>query len=815
MKQSSLGRAAILGFMVLVAVPFAAPGLAAEGAILEEIVVTAQRRETRQQETPVAVTAFTGEKISDLGIFDVTDISSLAPNTVLRKQPASNSNAGLTIRGIFGGETSLLFDPKASIYIDGAYLSKTVGAVFDVVDLESVEVLRGPQGTLFGRNATGGALNVTTAKPTGEFGARLSASAGNDGYRRYAGSVNLPALGEMLSVKLSGMTMQYDGWATNDYPGQPSQLGSEDDAAFRVALRLRPTDGLTIDYAYDETGNEGVPTPFQVTEVKSSLYNGITVTPFPFAILGGPLYQQMAATVGDPDARRETFGLDANSEEELDVEGHTLTATWDFRNVTLKYIFADRKTTQTYGSTDLDGGAYVSPDLLYGGGMPVPTPGFHAGIPEAFVEMTTHELQAFGELMDGRVRFTVGYYDYEEDVHQDNPQTFGLPIAFLAADPLLGAAYFAAGFCNVVPGVGPLCIGSQRLPIPFPFPGADPNLNGFVDFIYGQNSESRALYGQASYALSDRLRLTGGLRYTDDKKTAYLFNENLGQTSFDQRLVNSRNWDNWSYLATMSFAVNEEVNLYFTHSTGYNAGGFNARATTVSAFDQAVNEEEITAFELGLKADWLNDRLRTNVALYHNDVDDLIIAQFEAGTGGASTTLKNSGKASYAGVELEVVAILTESLIAEVSYGYLDSEFDEYLARDPATDQEVDIADVTTMPGAPEHTANIGLQYDFRLAAWAAASLRFDATYTDEIAFHPFLNQYDSSDGHWLLSARASLKDIELGGNGRLHVSLWAQNIADEEYRNWGIDFGSLGYAGATWGQPRTYGIDFVYEIGN
>lgn len=815
MSYSSLrGHAALLSFFALLGTSIAPSVMAQERAVLEEIVVTAERRETLMQETPIAITAITGEKIADLGIFDITHITALAPNTIMRKQPASNSNTGIMIRGISGSETSLLFDPKASMYIDGAYMSKTVGAVFDVIDLESVEVLRGPQGTLFGRNSTGGALNVSTAKPTGEFGAKVSASAGNDGYQRFAGSVDLPRMGEMLSVKLSAMTMQYDGWATNDYPGQPSNLASEDDVAYRVALRLTPTDRLTIDYSFDDTDNEGVPTPFQITEVKSSLYNGFTVTPFPYAQLGGPLFQQMAATIGDPNSRREHYSLEANSKEELDVEGHTLTAAWDNDNVTLKYIFADRKTTQTYDSTDLDGGAYISPDLLYGGGMPVPTPGFHAGIPEAFVEMTTHEVQLFGDLMDGRMQFTLGYYNYEEEVYQNNPQTFGLPIAFLAGDPTLAAAYFGAGFCNFVPGVGPLCIGSQRLPIPFPFPGADPNLNGFVDFIYGQDSESWALYGQATYALTERLSLTGGLRYTEDDKTAFLFNENLGMTSFDQRLVNGQNWDNLSYLATLNYAANEQLNVYFTHSTGYNAGGFNARATTFAAFSQPVNEEEMTALEWGLKADWLNDRLRTNVAIYRNEAEDLIVAQFEAGSGGASTVLTNAGKATYAGMELEVVAILTERLIAEVSYGYLDAEFDEYLARDPFTDQEVDISNVTTMPGAPEQTANIGLQFDREPGVLGALSLRFDATYTDDVVFHPFQNQYDSSDGYWLMSVRASLNDIDMGGNGQLRISLWGQNLADEEYRNWGIDFASLGFAGATWGQPRTYGVDFVYELG-
>ena len=792
-----------------------APSAAQEGAVLEEVVVTAQRRETIMQETPVAVTAFDGEKIQDLGIFDLTDVSALAPNTIMNKQPASNSNAGVRIRGVGAGETSLLVDPKVGVYIDGVYVSKTVGAVFDIVDIQSLEVLRGPQGTLFGRNSTGGALNITTAKPSGELGASVSASVGNDGYRRYAGSVDLPSMGEMLSAKLSGMLMDYDGWAKNTHPGGARELGGEDNAAFRVALRLTPTDSFTVDYSYDDTNNEGAATPFQILAVKDSLYNGFATTPFPFAQLGGPYYQQLAATIGNPKDRQDEFVLDNMGVSKLDVEGHTLTAQLDLENVTLKYIFGDRRTEQVNEGTDLDAGAYVVPDLFYGRGQAVPTPGFHALLQESWMDMTTHELQLFGALADDRVNYTLGFYHYDEEVHQDNPQTFSLPVAFMAADPGLAAQYFAAGFCNFVPGVGPVCVGSQRLPLPFPFPGADPNSNGWVDFIYGQESESWALYGQATLSLSDQLELTGGLRYTEDEKEAFLFNENLGQVSFDQRLTNRQSWDNLSYLVNLNFAATEDMNLYATYSSGYNAGGFNARASNAPSFSVPVNEEELTALELGLKADWLDNRVRTNIAFFHNKFDDLQIAQFEAGSGGASSRLVNAATASYTGIELDLVAILAEGLIADVTYGYLEAQFDEYLNRNPATDQEVDIANITTAPGAPDHTAAIGLQYDFAPLSMGRLSLRVDAVYRDRMVFHPFQNAYDSSADYWLLNARLSLNDIPVGGAGNLRISAWVKNLGDKEYREWGIDFASLGFAGATFGRPRTFGLDLVYQFGD
>ncbi len=783
-------------------------------AALEEVVVTAQRKQTLLQDTPIAVTAFSQQKIQDMGIFDVTDIGAMAPNTNIQKQPSSNSNMSIVVRGVGSGETSLLVDPKVSFYIDGVYMSKTVGAVFDIVDLESIEVLRGPQGTLFGRNSTGGAINVTTVKPTGELGVRLEGSAGNDGYQRYMASVDLPQMFDMLSVKLSGMHMEYDGWADNDYVGEfdsEDELGSEDNDSYRIALRFEPLDNLTIDYAYDKTDNEGVPTPFQITEVKDELYNGFTTTPFPFEFLGGELYQDMAATIGDPDDRQDDFILEAVSTEELEVEGHTLTVEWALDAFTLKYIFADRDTDSTYESTDLDSGAYIARDAFYGGGQPVPTPGFHAAIPDGWIEMTTHELQMFGDLFDERLSYTFGYYNYEEEVYQDNPQTFALPLAFIIPrSEALRPIYESQGFCDNPGGV---CTGTQRLPFPFPQEGADPNLNGFQDFIYGQDTDSWAVYGQGTYSLSDEWEITAGIRYSEDERDAFLFNEGLNMLSIDDQIQNSDDWDNVSYLFNVNYFLNEDINIYATYSTGYNAGGFNARAGTITGWETQVDEEEIDAYELGMKAEWWDNRLRTNVAVFYNEYDDIQIAQFEAGSGGASSILRNAGEATFWGVELDMVAVLAEGLILDATYGYLDAEFDEYLARNPTTDQEEDISNVTTVARTPENTLSVGLQYDFAPFEWSTMSARLDAAYQDEMTFHPFNNQYDSTEDRWLLNARLSMDDIQLGDRGTLRISAWGKNLTDEEYREWGIDFGSLGYAGNVYGRPRTYGVDVVYNF--
>jgi iron complex outermembrane receptor protein len=569
-----------------IALPASAQSERAGG--LEEILVTAQRREESLQDTPIAITAFTTDRLNDLGVYDVSQVGDFAPNVLIQKQPSSNSNMNIVIRGMSQGETSLLADPKVGFYIDGVFMSKTVGAVFDVVDLERIEVLRGPQGTLFGRNTTGGAVNVTTRKPTGVLGGKAEASVGNFGYMRYGGRLELPAVAN-IAAQISYNHMETDGWADNDYDGVPQQpatrveedLASEDNDSYRIALRWTPVDSLTVDYAYDKTDNEGVPAPFQIVKVHDNLYSydgdPNNRTPFPFAFLGGSLYQQMAATVGDPDKRREDYTLDAVTTEWLEVEGHTFTAAWEATDsLTLKYIFGDRETDSGYESTDLDGGAYTARDLFYGvftgQNGPIQVPGFNAAIDKGIIEMQSHEFQIIGNAFDDRLHYTGGLFYYEEETEQDNPQTFSLPIAFIARQgantPVLGPLYNAAGFCPPELG-GAVCVGSQRLPIPG---ASDPYIAGLTDFRYGQDTESWAAYGQTTYDVTDQFELTLGIRYTEDEKEAFLYNQNIAGFTKDSPIKADDKWDNISYKINGNYAITDDVSVYLTYTTRIQRG---------------------------------------------------------------------------------------------------------------------------------------------------------------------------------------------------------------------------------------------------
>ncbi len=793
---------------------------------LEEVVVTAQRRESSLQDTPIAITAFTADKLGNLGAFNVSQIADFVPNLTIQRQPGSSSSMGVFMRGVGSGETSLISDPKVGIYIDGVYISKTAGALFDVADMERIEALRGPQGTLFGRNTTGGALNVTTRKPTGELGGKVAASVGNYGYLRYGGSLDLPAVAN-VAAKLAYNHMETDGWADNNYDGAPlppsrrveEDLASEDNDAWRLALRWTPRDDLTVDYSFDRTDNVGVPTPYQQVVVKNSVYDGFTTAPRNFQLIGGSLYQQMAANVGDPKNRRKNFELDGQADETLEVDGHAFTAAWEAtENLTLKYIFGSRSTDIGTGSTDLDSGAYTARDLFYGvfrgQNGEIPMVGYHGATPKSWADTDSHEFQFIGDAFDERLKYTAGLFYFEEEAGQHLTPTFSVPISYVAPrganTPVLGPLYAAAGFCPPEFG-GALCVGTQRLPIPG---AADILLPGVNDFEYGQDAESRAAYGQASYDLSDQLTLTFGLRYTEDEKEAYLWSQTVAGTSPSNPALEDESWDNLSYLVNGNYAITEDVAVYLSYTTGYNAGGFNARATNVASFRTPYAEEEVETWELGVKSEFFDNRLRFNAAIFDNDYTDIQINQFEAGTGGASSRIVNAGAGTYRGVEFDIVAVPFEGLTLDLSYGYLDAEFDEYLARNPVTNQLDDISDRTTVGQAPESTASLGLQYDFVPFSFGSLSTRLDVAYKDEFVFHPINNQYDSTDPRTLVNGRISLDEIRMGccsDRNALRVSLWGRNLTDEEYRNWGIDFGTLGFAGVTYGEPRTYGLDVVY----
>lgn len=357
-------------------------------AKLDAVVVTVQRRKEKLQDVPVAATAITAADIDARGISNVADLASLAPNLQISPTPGNSTAVQIAIRGSVTTNPALSWDPTVGMYVDGVYVGKSQGSVFDLVDLERVEVLRGPQGTLYGRNTLAGAINLVTKKPSGQLGGQFSVDVGNYKSRVTKLSLDLPSAGP-LKVSVGGRTEQRDGWVKTAPGSSVTQLNNRDNQAARLAATLELSRDLVLDYRYDKTKVDQNSRFSQV--VRSTVDKDFG---FPSGIV--------VSTGG----RVENAAVDGPSFERMNIQGHALTAEWKLNaDNTLKYIAAKRD-MDWKDALDLDGSpvAFAHTQRL------------------SDFKQTSHELQLVGAA--GPLNYVGGLYRFEDEGFSFNPQTF-------------------------------------------------------------------------------------------------------------------------------------------------------------------------------------------------------------------------------------------------------------------------------------------------------------------------------------------------------------------------------------------------------
>jgi iron complex outermembrane receptor protein len=280
-------------------------------------------------------------------------------------------------------------------------------------------------------------------------------------------------------------------------------------------------------------------------------------------------------------------------------------------------------------------------------------------------------------------------------------------------------------------------------------------------------------------------------------------------------------WRHVDWQGTASYQFTDAIMGYGRVATGYKSGGFNPRSNTGDPFD----EETVLTYEIGAKTRCFDDRLQFNAAVFYSDYDDLQIDQFVAGSGGASSITVNAGKANILGAEVEAQVQLTDQISGYVNYGWLDPEYDEYEILDPGTNTIEDVADDAVFGYRPHQTLSAGLGFtsDPIGQHGLVLSARVDALYLDELFWHPIdfapsgfpitpFNDQIKEGGYTLFHSSVTLSEIPIGAESHLKLTLWGRNLLDEEYRRSGIDFGGLGFAGNTYGEPRTYGLTATFE---
>ncbi len=730
---------------------------------LGDIVVTAQRREESLQQTPIAITAFTSEALQARGITAVADVAAATPSLYSAPYPNSPTTIQLYMRGQgTNNPFQITKDGAVGLYLDGFYLARPQSATMDLADIERIEVLRGPQGTLYGRNTTGGAVNIITRKPTGELGVRQTVAVGNRDHLRTLTNIDLPAIGD-LALKGTFLYSTVDGWVRNsggeDY-GHRSQLGGQ------LAARWTPGDRLTVDYNFD------------IGRVRST-----------------PLYFYNPGLVGVIPG----YGIDRKSTYRP-IDLGLSTTRFNGHSLTVDYEASDALTIRS-----LTGYRRIKSDTIqdYNEIFSSPATNQIIGI-RPFDDMTTRqysqEFQFVGSAGD-EIQYVAGLYYFREKGRHFQSTTTRLET--LAGVPT----------------------GSVR-----------------TDRFIRMLAVSKAAYAQATWtpgALQDRVGVTAGLRYTHDKRNSArdlrsVFTLPTGG-SFDARppengLANRQKFERVNPAVTIDFKATDELMLFAKYSTGYRAGGADESALF---FQETFDPESVTNYEIGLKSDLLNRRLRLNLAAFMIDYKDMQLdLQLRRNDPTISQTI-NAGRARIKGFEAEATLAPVRDLVLTASYAYLDPKIRRVSARagtilDPAVNPDSgftvgeNVAERFGQAYAPKHAFSGAIDVTFLRFATGLVAAHLDYQWKDKAYASSPVGRVVAGRNFWAIPSYGLVNgrlrvDLELAGGLDTSISLWGRNITDKTYKATVTAQGSAatGYVGQTfaYGEPATYGLEFALRF--
>lgn len=750
---------------------------AAAGPGLEEVVVTARRREERLQDTPISITAFTAAEIESRAESNIGELAGFVPNLTYTIGGANGGSATqLLIRGIGQIDFAIGKEPGVALYVDGVYLSRSVGALLDVADLERIEVLRGPQGTLFGRNAVGGALNVTTVKPGKELSGEVRATVGRFDHLEARGLLNAP-LGENLFLRLTAGREVRDGIGRRLTDG--AAIGDVDRSAARAQLRWVANESIEVNLAADYTRRDEGTYPAVLLAVANppaglqGLFNN-TVG----AATGRPLTP--ALITGD---RYDSFTAGPNINDQT-IWGAVTTIDASFGGLELKSITGYRDLAARF-SRETDGHPLPYLDVVN----------------DDEQQQFSQELQLTGSR--GRLEWIAGAYYFDEDSGGVSDARIGSGVfSFLQGlpRPLIPLA---------APPPGTSCAAGTTPP-GFPCAGGFGNPlnvaldNDRTDLIH-QDTRSTALFGEARFAFGGRTTLTLGGRFTDEDKTFSLDSTRTG--SGVKLLPFTRvedSWTNFSPKVGVDVRWRDGIMTYLTATDGFKAGGFNARARNGRELEP-FDPEEVRAYEIGAKTSWLDNRLRVNAAVFFNDYTDIqvIVVQADSLTGQIFSRVENAGEAETKGFEVELLGQISAGLELSAGLGYTDAEFTRVQPGGEFSESSKFIQ-------TPEWTANVALQYRRPLGGRGSLVMRSDYGYRSEFFNDARNSPLIREDGYGLLNASLGFESA----GGSYGVRVFATNLTDEKYLLFGIDgMSGLGFASGTYGRPREWGLTAFYRF--
>jgi iron complex outermembrane receptor protein len=788
MKMVKQGLTPIIGASLI-----ASAGVYAQerpaGFALEEVVVTARKREESLQDTPIAVSAFTERELEVRQIEGTDRLGDITPNlTFDSAAPSSGSSsaAQIFIRGIGQSDFTPVTDPGVGLYIDGVYMARSVGGVMDFLDVERIEILRGPQGTLFGRNTIGGAISIHSKRPEPGNSGSIQVQVGDDDMRNLTAKGNVE-LSENVLTNFAIASRKRDGYVERVHGG--GDLGDDDSLSGRFSMLWTPSDTVEVFMAADatkirENGTPGVNGGVNEAAAFGWLGNallascsGININPnFPNA---GPPALPWPPTAGGASApgcvNADTFlgehksGGTFPTKSDLDIWGASVEVSWDATDwMSIKSITA-------YRDMDMDSAR---------DGDSTPANVF-ATIDIYEQQQFSQELQFSGVALEDRLQWLFGLYYFAEKGINLNPVT--LPV---------GAFQSGGNFDN----------------------------------------SSEAAFFQATYDVTDRLAFTFGIRYTEDTKhfradqfvlgdqsatgffsgptwpllpDIYASSDNQFVPAGDRIVSNTKfkeEFDDTNIMLNLSYQWTDTFMVYGTYSEGYKSGGFDQRFTKAfTARPSSFEPETVESYEVGFKSDLFDNRVRLNVAAFYTDYDDLQIIIRES----FNPITFNGGEADIFGAEAELTWVPTDRWYVTAAVGYVDAEYDKLDPR--VVNNNTPVAKGNELVNTPELNASLGIAYTLDVGDWATLTPRVDWSYTDE-QYNDAVNEPRLfQDSYDMLNASFHFET----NDGRWESVLAFRNIADETYlitgnSAWGT---AAGYVEQVYNRPFEWSWSVKYNF--
>jgi len=809
--------------------------------ILDEIVVTATRRAQNIQDIPISVTAVTPAQLERQGVDDIGELGNVSASFNLQSSQTESQGTSIRIRGVGTTGNNIGLESAVGVFIDGVYLSRPGIALGDLVDLEAIEVLRGPQGTLFGRNTTAGAVVVKSAKPNFDgVSGFVNVTAGNFSAFGVQGGVNVP-VSEKFAFRFTGAQRSRDGFLESTAAGG-GESHDRDRYIVRAQALWEPNENVSLRIIADK----------QETEEKCCAAVTLSTSP----LLDPATRAQLFPVEGFQDSLEALRFNSQEFENSIEQEGVSAELTWDLGNTTLTYIASYRDFVGEFRQDEFNGALQYS---INGRTFPDGTPpGFDA------IETTTHELRLQGTAFNDRLDWLVGAYYSDESIEEVAATGLGAD----ASSVISQANFGNPGVLDLVSAAGSFLAsgGNPAAFVPISSDGA------FANNQYTQDAESASIFTHLIYSATDNLDLTLGLRYVDDSKDGR-FNQlsssndaclaSLGfagalgadpvgtvgalgtvlppslvgllanpavagggaflncfpfaspalgisflPAEFDETFED----DELIYTLQAAYKTNSNVLIYGSFTHGYKAGGFNLDATAaVGGASPSFASEIIDSFELGIKSTLFGGRMRANASLFYSELEDFQVLEF---TGTQFQTF-NVDDVTSQGLEIEVTHNFSQALSGDFAYTYTDAEYGSNC------DRGGQIVNASTLCGseltnAPENILIAGLTYEAELSGSWLVLTNLTVRWEDDrrTSTQPIDNgvlvPFDIQESFAKVNARIGLTNP----SGNLSLELWGVNITDEITR--GITFNTPAQGAsrsAFLGDPRTYGVTVRYKF--